>query len=370
MADTAYMTSGQFESDAAGGLPAAVAGARPPSDEITSLARPRPRHETSRSRPLVWETDAEYRINILFNAPAYCFGNEVFGPGLYMLQSLRSKVFTAGRPERPASGDADAPASALDGVALLEAIVCETQTEALHAAVVASGINALRLRRRVKNPPALKNFLPRESTVVSELLRSYEEAGLSAHATLQLRDAFAALAGGRPDAERFFADGGQASEHVTATLAAQWARLCDQMAQGLKGLESETAGRLPDYYADNSATLAKMLMSVAGGAHPCIDAAGDVALPDLPQRRRAARRSLLQQVILRYRGKNSAVIAQDISATGIGLDRVPELKLDELVQVEMTGGRRLMGMVVWIRGASAGIKLGKPLPPNDPLLGG
>jgi hypothetical protein len=286
-----------------------------------------------------------------------------------MLQSLRSKVFTAGRPELPASPNADGPASALDGVALLEAIMCETQTEALHTVVVASGINALRLKRRIKNPQSLKNFLPRDSSVVGELLRSHEEAGLSARAMLQLRDAFAALAAARAGAARFFADGGQEGEH-TAAMATQWSRLCDQVAEGLKDLEAETAGRLPDYYSDNSATLVKMLTSVAGGAQPCIDASGDVVLPDLPQRRRAARRSLLQQATLRHRGKNTPVIAKDISATGLGLDRIPELKLDELVQIEMTGGRRLMGMVVWIRGVTAGIRLGKPLPPNDPLLGG
>lgn len=311
---------------------------------------------------------AEHHINTLFNTHRYDPDNEVFGPGLYMLQSLRSKVFTTGRAEPSAPGKADAPASALDGVALMEAIVCETQTEALHTAVVASGINALRTRRHVKNPQALKNFLPRDSAVVGELLRSHEEAGLSAHAMLQLRDAFASLAGARAGAERFFADGGQESE--AAALAAQWSRLCDQMADGLNGLEIETTGRLPEYYTDNSATLVTMLASVAKGAQPCIDAAGDVVFPDLPQRRRASRRSLLQQATLRYRGKNAPVIAQDISATGLGLDRVPELRLEELVQIEMTGGRRLMGMVVWIKGASAGIKLGKPLPPNDPLLGG
>lgn len=313
-------------------------------------------------------TVAQYRINILFNAGAYDRFNEEFGPDSYMLQSLRSKVFTAGRVEAPASGHADAPASALDGVALLEAIVCETQTQAIHAVVVASGLNALRFKRPIKNIQAIKNFVPRETTVVSELLRSHEEAGLGARAAVQLRDMFAAVAAARIGAERFFAAGGPESER--AVMAQQWSGVCDQVAEGLKGLAAETAGRLPDYYADNSATLAKMLSSVAGGAQPCIDASGDVVLPDLPQRRRAARRSLLQQVTLRHRGKNTPVIAKDISATGLGLDRVPELKLEELVQIEMTGGRRLMGMVVWIKGVTAGIRLGKPLPPNDPLLGG
>lgn len=291
-----------------------------------------------------------------------------------MLQSLRSKVFTAGRADRSPSGGPDTPASALDGIGLLEAIVCETQTEALYCVVVASGINALRLKNRVRNPQSLKNFLPRESAVMGELLRSHEEAGLSAGVMLRLRETFGALAAARGGAARFFADAGQNGAHAAAvdptSFAAQWSRLCEQIIETLRALDTETIGRVPDYYLENSSTLVKMLVSVVGGGQPCIDEAGDVVLPDLPQRRRAARRSLLQQVTLRHRGKNSPVIAKDISATGLGLDRVPELKLDELVQVELTGGRRLMGMVVWIRGTSAGIRLGKPLPPNDPLLGG
>ncbi len=285
-----------------------------------------------------------------------------------MLQSQRSKVFTAGRAETPAAR-ADAPPNALDGVTLLEAIVCEMQTEAMHAAVVASGLNALRLKQRVKAPQSLKHFLPRDSAVVGELLRSHEEAGLSGEATARLREVLAALTASRAGAERFLAEGGRDGEQLSA-LSGQWMRLGEQLADALKHLQPEISGGLPDYYAGNSATLVKILTSVAGGAHPCIDTAGDVVLPELTQRRRAARRSLLQQVMLRHRGKNTPVIAKDISATGLGLERVPELKLEELVQIEMTGGRRLMGMVVWIRGAAAGIRLGKPLPPNDPLLGG
>lgn len=291
-----------------------------------------------------------------------------------MLQSLRSKVFTADRADpSPSSGPAR-PARALDGIGLLEAIVCETQTEALYSVVVGSGINALRHKSRVKNPQSLKNFLPRESAVIGELLRSHEDAGLSLSVMLRLREVFGALAAARGSAARFFADAGQNGAHAAAidssSFAAHWSRLCEEIVETLRALDAETIGRVPDYYLDNSSTLVKMLTSVAGGGQPCIDAAGEIVLPDLPQRRRTARRSLLQQVSLRHRGKNTLVIAKDISATGLGLDHVPELQLEELVQIEMTGGRRLMGMVVWIKGDTAGIRLGKPLPPNDPLLGG
>ena len=267
-----------------------------------------------------------------------------------------------------------APASALDGIGLLEAIVCETQTEALYAVVVGSGINALRHKNSVKNPQSIKNFLPRESAVMGELLRSHEDAGLSSGVMLRLREVFGGLAAARGGAARFFAAAKLAGSHAAAidpsSFAAHWSGLCEQTIETLRALDTETIGRVPDYYLENSSTLMKMLASVAAGGQPCIDAAGEIVLPDLPQRRRTARRSLLQQVTLRHRGKNTLVIAKDISATGLGLDRVPELQLEELVQIEMTGGRRLMGMVVWIKGVTAGIRLGKPLPPNDPLLGG
>ena len=138
-------------------------------------------------------------------------------------------------------------------------------------------------------------------------------------------------------------------------------RVCANRSLRLASPGDQTTGRVPDYYSENSSTLVKMLMSVAGALN---HASTRPVMSSFRICRNAAAprgEAFLQQVTLRHRGKNSAVIAKDISATGLGLDRVPELKLEELVQIEMTGGRRLMGMVVWIRGSSCRHQIGQAL---------
>jgi len=288
-----------------------------------------------------------------------------------MLQSLRKKVAVPDRAQE-ISGAADT-ANGLDAVGLLEAIVCETHTAALHTMVIAGSMNAFRTRDLVKAPATLRNFLPEKSAMIDGLLRSHEEAGLKVNVVKALRDFFAEVSALRGEAERFLADAGKpgadpSTNSVYAAIRADWVRLSEHAIDTLVLLDTAMKGRVPNYYAENSATLLKLLKQTAGGHHPCFDDSGHISLPDLPQRRRAARRSLLQQCTLRYRGKSAPVIAKDISATGLGLERIPDLKASEVVQIELTGGRKLMGLVMWVRGTSAGIRLGRALLPNDPLL--
>jgi hypothetical protein len=269
-----------------------------------------------------------------------------------------------------------AAGQALDGAGLLEAIVCETHLASVHTAVIASGVNALRTRGRLKNPLVLKNFLPNESAVIGELLRRDEDAELSAASKSHILQFFRELPAARATMERFLADADRlgveraANSHHVSLIAA-WSALCDRAMSAIEALEADIRGRLPEYYAHNSVQLFGLLKKAASGQQPCLDEAGNPHLPDLPQRRQAARRSLLQECTLRHRGKASQVIARDISVTGLGIERTPpELKTGELVQIELAGGRRLMGLVVWTNGSTAGIRLGKPLTPNDPLLTG
>ena len=286
-----------------------------------------------------------------------------------MLQSLRSKLFTADRNESAEQ------ATGLDGNGLIEAIVCETQTAALQVAAIVSGLHALRAKAALRNPAELKNFLPGGSAVIGELLRSHEEAGLDPKTLLNVKEFFGELSAARPGIERLLADverlgAEHPSSHNQVSASAAWSRLCQHALAAVSALDADLRHRLPPYYGENAAMLAGVLKTAGDGQHPCIDKAGNIVLPNMPQRRRTTRRSLLQQGMLRYRGKMSSVIAKDISTTGLGLERAPELKIQELVQVELTGGRRLMGVIVWASGSSAGVKLGKPLPPNDPLLVG
>ncbi|HVY43931.1 MAG TPA: PilZ domain-containing protein [Hyphomicrobiaceae bacterium] len=287
-----------------------------------------------------------------------------------MLQSLRSKLFT---PEPTATGE---QAGELDGTGLLEAIVCETQTAALHAAVVLSGLNALQAGGRIKGPLALKDFILGQSAVIRELLRAHEEAGLDTDTMVKIHALFDELASARITMERLLADAGRPAAERPANVSygaavAEWSRVCHRALDAASALESGFESRgLPDYYSKNSRMLERLLTDAIEGRSPCVDDAGQPFLPDMPQRRRSARRSLLQQCSLRYRGKTAPVIAKDISTTGMGIERTPDLKNQELVQIELNGGRRLIGLVVWTKGTTAGVRFGKHLPPNDPLLVG
>lgn len=285
-----------------------------------------------------------------------------------MLESLRSKLFMDDRT------DWAGQAVGLDSNGLFEAITCETHSAALQVAAIASGLNALQAKATLRNPGDLKNFLPSSATVVDELLRAHEEAGLEAGVLLGVKEFLADLTAARVGIERFLADlqrlgAEQAIGQGNATFLA-WQRLCKSAASAVTALDEDVRRRLPPYYAENAGMLLRLLKSAGGGQHPCVDAGGNMVLPDMPQRRKATRRSLLQQCVLRHKGKTSTIIVKDISTTGLGLARTPELKPDEVVQIELNGGRRLMGVVVWATGGTAGVRFGKPLPPNDPLLVG
>jgi hypothetical protein len=281
-----------------------------------------------------------------------------------MLQSLRSKLFTAERQGMPeASAD-------LDGAGLLEAITCETQAAALHAAIITSVLTALQSGGRVKGPLVLKDFVRGKSAVIGELLRAHEEAGLDADTMRTVKALFSELALARGSMARLLADAARPGAKLSYGAAiVEWVSVCRRALDAVTALDPSLRA-LPDYYSRNTSMLVQLLKDAVEGRQPCIDASGQPYLPEMPQRRKTVRRSLLQQCVLRYRGKTVPVIAKDISTTGLGLERAPDLKLDELVQIELNGGRRLMGLVAWTKGTSAGVRLGKPLPSNDPLLVG
>jgi hypothetical protein len=67
-------------------------------------------------------------------------------------------------------------------------------------------------------------------------------------------------------------------------------------------------------------------------------------------------------------GAAYAAFAKDISADGLGLKDAPALPLRHDIEVELRGGRRLSGTIVWVGGGKLGVQFGSTLPRNDPLL--
>lgn len=263
----------------------------------------------------------------------------------------------------------------LEGYALLEALVCETHTAALQTATTTSAVNALKMEGRIEDPRRIVDFVPHEPPILRAARVMFEDLGLEGNAVDAIETFFDQLGPARASLEQFLADlpalGAARAEVLhRARITSSWQLACRGAVIAVKAFDQQFRYNLSERYAETVPVLVSLLNSAAQGLQPCIDAGGRPFMPELPQRRLAARKALFQECTLRHSRKVIRALARDISTGGLGLDSAPGLHVGELVVVELLSGRRLMGCVAWIKGRSAGIRFGTPLPPNDPLLFG
>lgn len=120
------------------------------------------------------------------------------------------------------------------------------------------------------------------------------------------------------------------------------------------------------------------MQSAASGETPCINEAGELKRPELPQRRSSSRKYLGEDVILKVSasgpmtGSDETVLytahAVNISIGGLGIIRVPHMPIGAHVEVFMPSGRSLGGMIAWHNEDAAGIRWKHELPRSDPLV--
>lgn len=268
--------------------------------------------------------------------------------------------------ERPEFPDASMP--------MLEALVCEVHSAALLTATIASAINAFRRAGAVRSEADLKPYVPGEPAIISVLRNGMLETDLNEDTMRLVIQFFDDLAPARIALDRYFADANHIGEDRAATLhlltvSTTWRRACQDALLAVRQLHTDLS-RLPAQYTSNSKLLNNLLQDVIMGGSPCLDTNGQIALPDLPQRRQSARRSVCQPCMLTYNRATSQAFVRDVSPGGFGLERVPQLVPKTVVQIELPSGRRFSGVVAWCSGSSAGVRFTRPLLPNDPLLTG
>jgi len=260
-------------------------------------------------------------------------------------------------------------------VPIFEALVCETHSAALLTAAITSAVNAFSSEATEKREVGLRPFTPREPTLATDLRNGMIETDLDEETTIVISDFFAALAPARIALDQYFADARhigpeRASGLHLVALADTWHRACENALAAIEIVQQDIAQRLPTQYRINSRVLANMLADAARGGSPCLDPQGRICLPDLPQRRTSARRTLRQPCIVTSNGKAARAFVGNVSSNGVGLERVPQLQPENLVLIEFLSGRRLSGVVTWCDGSSAGVQLSTELLANDPLLSG
>lgn len=257
---------------------------------------------------------------------------------------------------------------------MLEALVCEVHSAALLTATVASAINAFKREGTPRSEAGLKPYVPNEPAIVSVLRNGMLETDLNEHTIRLVTQFFDDLAPARIALDRYFADANHIGEDRASALhllglSTIWRRACQDALLSVRQLHAELQ-QLPAQYTSNSKMLNNLLQDVIIGGSPCLSAEGEIVLPDLPQRRQSARRTVCQPCLLTYNRVSAQAFVRDVSPGGFGLERVPQLVPKTVVQIELPSGRRFTGVVAWCSGSSAGVRFTRPLLPNDPLLVG
>jgi hypothetical protein len=275
-----------------------------------------------------------------------------------------------GRNEAATAGPKVADAS----MPILEALVVETHSAALLTATVASAVNAFKHPNSERSEKGLKPYVPPEPALISVLRNGMLETDLDRDTVAVIVDFFDDLAPARGALEQYFIDANHiGAERASALhllgLTNAWRRACDDALVAVRQMHGYL-GRLPLQYTSNSKVLIELLQSVTRGASPCLDANGKISLPDLPQRRQSARRTICQPCTITFNRTTAQAFVRDVAPGGFGLERVPQLDPKSVVLIELPSGRRFTGVVAWCKGSTAGIRFARTLLPNDPLLSG
>jgi hypothetical protein len=280
-----------------------------------------------------------------------------------------SAAMTALNSEPRLEGIADSTGS------IFETLVYEIHSAALLTVAIASGVNALREPTAQRSEVSLKPYLPHEPAIIMAMRNLMIDTHLDEHTVNVFSQFYYDLEPSRSVLVRYFTDANQIGEERASTLhlfslTNSWRNACRDALSALQQLHHDVVRELSAQYARNSNVLKKLLVEAANGGSPCLDANGQIRLPDLPQRRRSARRTLCQPCVITHNRRTSEAFVRDVSSGGLGLERAPQLAPDSIVFVELASGRRFAGVVVWCDGVAAGIRFAKALLPNDPLLWG
>jgi hypothetical protein len=255
---------------------------------------------------------------------------------------------------------------------MLEALVCEVHSAALLTATIASAINAFTRNGAERSEAGLKPYVPLEPAIISVLRNGMLETELNEDTVRLIIQYFDDLGPARIALDRYFADANHIGADRAATLhvltvSTTWRRACQEALLAVRQLHTDLR-RLPAQYTSNSNLLNNLLQDVIMGGAPCLDTNGRIALPDLPQKRQSARRTICQPCQLTYNRVTAQAFVRDVSPGGFGLERVPQLVPRTAVEIELPSGRRFSGVVAWCSGSSAGVRFTRALLPNDPLL--
>jgi methyl-accepting chemotaxis protein len=97
------------------------------------------------------------------------------------------------------------------------------------------------------------------------------------------------------------------------------------------------------------------LSGVAGELSRSVEAFLTSVTDDVSERRAATRRSIRQAAIVTMQGRRAPTQLVDVSETGVRIEEVPGVRVDEQVYVEWSSGGKTRGKVVWVANGQVGV---------------
>ncbi len=113
------------------------------------------------------------------------------------------------------------------------------------------------------------------------------------------------------------------------------------------------------------------LTQAAAGGFPCIGLDGIIEVPGLVERRRAPRYPVCWAAQATVEGRDSFVVVENLSRTGLGATCSRHLLKGSAIEIELhstLGVRRLAGRIAWSKGDRFGVLLATSLGDADPLI--
>ena len=111
-----------------------------------------------------------------------------------------------------------------------------------------------------------------------------------------------------------------------------------------------------------------LLRSAKAGGKPCIGKDGSVTMPRWAESRIHARHVVNQTARVVTSAGPQSVQIDNASRSGIGLSGLRQALSGERIIVELEGGERISGRVMWERAGRAGIQLDQVLPSDHSLI--
>ncbi len=255
---------------------------------------------------------------------------------------------------------------------LFEHLVSEVHAVGVDIAVATTAVNTLNDWRIPIDPADVARFAPNSSTLRALLPVLESHHALDGQTTAELHSFIADVDAARAILDNYLDDcdvisAGRAGLVHARLLRMQWKATSFNAKRFILELERNGAP-LPELYQQNTRILSALLTGAGNGLKPCLNESGRLYVPPLPQRRRAPRRSVLQNCIVHGPASSQTGFIRDASAGGLGLGRISGLRRRDRVRIELASGRLLHGTVAWITGSSAGVSFDVSLAPSDSLI--